>query len=196
MFQTSVNCGIQFRKRLVSPPVTGYPQHLYPCLSWGSLQPPQDLLLYLVLQVLARNSTLPIHLFHHWVPMQDDFSVQKAVSFKISFKFTFPCCTNPLAHLFSAKTFSMFPFSAPVKEQRKLQRMAILLFCFLQHFHSTPLWHFTFFKLSIFCLVFILLPTWGIYGTTNSSEFCFLSGVPEHINLSSSFWWTLIILHM
>lgn len=131
MFQTSVNCRIQFRKHLVSPPVTGYPQHLYPCLSWGSLQPPQELLLYFVLLVSACNSTLPIHLFCHWVPVQDAFSVtyvQKAVCFKVSFKFNFPCCTNPLAHLFSAKTFSMFPCSAPLREQRELQRMAVLLF--------------------------------------------------------------------
>lgn len=65
----SVNWRIQFRKHLISLPVTGYPQRLYPCLSWGPIQPPQDLALYPVLQVSACNSTLPSHLFCHWVPV-------------------------------------------------------------------------------------------------------------------------------
>lgn len=55
MFQTSVNCRIQFRKHLVSTPVARYPRHLYPCLSWGSLQLPDNLWLYLVSQVSAMH---------------------------------------------------------------------------------------------------------------------------------------------
>lgn len=57
-FQTSVNWRVQLKKHTVSPPVTGYPQHFYPCLSWGSIQPPQDLLRYLLLHISLRNSTL------------------------------------------------------------------------------------------------------------------------------------------
>lgn len=53
MFQTSVNCRFRFRKHLFCTPVTRYPRHLYPRLSWGSLQLPDNLQLYLVLQVSA-----------------------------------------------------------------------------------------------------------------------------------------------
>lgn len=105
-FQTSVNCRIQFRKHLVSTPVTRYPRHLYPCLSWGSPQLPDNLWLYLV----GFSNSLTIHLFCHWVPVQDAFSVthvQKVLSFKMSFKFSFAHCTNP--HLSQPKHFPSFP---------------------------------------------------------------------------------------
>lgn len=100
--------------------------------------------------------------------------------------------------IFSQPKYFLFPCSAPLRQQRELQRIAVLPFFFFfppvtLSAHSDIL---GFFRFPIFCLLFILLPIWGSYGTTNSSEICFLSGLPEHINFSSSFGWTLIILRL
>lgn len=132
--------------------------------------------------------------------MQDAFSVmyvQKALSFEISFKFNFSHCTNPPAHLFSTKILSVSLFCSSKTTKRTTKNSCIAFFFFFPPVTLSARSDILgFFRFPIFCLLFILLPIWGSCGTTNSSEICFLSGLPEHINFSSSFGWTLIILRL
>lgn len=125
-FQTSVNCRIWFRKHLLCTPVTRYPQHLYPCLLWGSLQLPDDLQLYLVLQVSAIHWQFTCFVigFQCKIPFLS-LMYRKLYLLKI-----LSSLKNSLykSSSFSAKEFSKFPWSAPLREQRTTENSWIAFF--------------------------------------------------------------------